>query len=98
MECAIARDAEDHISWLLQHGWHEKALAAVEAGQGRSELLDEVLLYHFYYFLYEGEFASLATLFFLLCVYFSPFACAQEYCTYLFLSEIEHLKNMKLIE
>lgn len=39
--CKI-RDTEDHISWLLQHGWHEKALAAVEAGQGRSELLDEV--------------------------------------------------------
>ncbi|CAL5438427.1 unnamed protein product [Camellia sinensis] len=38
---AKPRDAEDHISWLLQHGWHEKALAAVEAGQGRSELLDE---------------------------------------------------------
>ncbi|KAG0477738.1 hypothetical protein HPP92_012457 [Vanilla planifolia] len=36
------RDAEDHISWLLQHGFHEKALAAVEAGQGRVELLDEV--------------------------------------------------------
>ncbi|KAG5515636.1 hypothetical protein RHGRI_036620 [Rhododendron griersonianum] len=40
---AKPRDAEDHISWLLQHGWHEKALAAVEAGQGRSELLDEPL-------------------------------------------------------
>jgi hypothetical protein len=39
---AKPRDAEDHISWLLQHGWHEKALAAVEAGQGRTELLDEV--------------------------------------------------------
>lgn len=38
------RDAEDHISWLLQHGWHEKALAAVEAGPDRSELIDEVLL------------------------------------------------------
>lgn len=37
----LFRDAEDHIAWLLQHGWHEKALAAVEAGQGRSELLDE---------------------------------------------------------
>jgi hypothetical protein len=36
------RDAEDHIAWLVQHGWHEKALAAVEAGQGRTELLDEV--------------------------------------------------------
>lgn len=40
----IPRDAEDHIAWLLQHGWHEKALAAVEAGKGRSELLDEVFL------------------------------------------------------
>lgn len=39
----IFRDTEDHISWLLQHGCHEKALAAVEAGQGRSELVDEVL-------------------------------------------------------
>ncbi|KAL5983102.1 Vacuolar protein sorting-associated protein 41 [Asimina triloba] len=39
---AKPRDAEDHISWLLQHGYHEKALAAVEAGQGRTELLDEV--------------------------------------------------------
>ncbi|KAG8371237.1 hypothetical protein BUALT_Bualt13G0066800 [Buddleja alternifolia] len=40
---AKPRDTEDHIAWLLQHGWHEKALAAVEAGQGRSELLDEVV-------------------------------------------------------
>ncbi|XP_078150980.1 vacuolar protein sorting 41 [Carex rostrata] len=39
---ARPRDAEDHIAWLIQHGWHEKALAAVEAGQGRTELLDEV--------------------------------------------------------
>lgn len=38
----IIRDAEDHIAWLLEHGWHEKALAAVEAGKGHSELLDEV--------------------------------------------------------
>jgi vacuolar protein sorting-associated protein 41 len=38
----LIRDAEDHIAWLLQHGCHEKALAAVEAGQGRTELLDEV--------------------------------------------------------
>jgi hypothetical protein len=38
----IIRDTEDHIAWLLQHGCHEKALAVVESGQGRSELLDEV--------------------------------------------------------
>ncbi|KAL0460607.1 UNVERIFIED_CONTAM: Vacuolar protein sorting-associated protein 41 [Sesamum latifolium] len=31
---AKPRDTEDHIAWLLQHGYHEKALAAVEAGQG----------------------------------------------------------------
>lgn len=41
----MTRDAEDHISWLLQHGWHEKALAAAEAGQGRTELLDEVFYF-----------------------------------------------------
>lgn len=46
----IFRDAEDHIAWLLQHGAHEKALAAVEAGQGRSELLDEVMYYQFSHF------------------------------------------------
>ncbi|CAL0304043.1 unnamed protein product [Lupinus luteus] len=39
---AKPRDTEDHIAWLLQHGWHEKALAVVESGQGRPELLDEV--------------------------------------------------------
>ncbi|CAL5426427.1 unnamed protein product [Camellia sinensis] len=38
---AKPRDAEDHISWLLQHGCHEKALEAVEAGQGRNELREE---------------------------------------------------------
>nr|GEZ11039.1 phospholipase-like, aminotransferase-like mobile domain protein [Tanacetum cinerariifolium] len=40
------QNAEDHINWLLQHGWHEKALAAVEARQGRSELLDEITECH----------------------------------------------------
>lgn len=43
----IIRDTEDHIAWLLQHGWHEKALAVVESGQGRSELVDEVLNFKF---------------------------------------------------
>jgi hypothetical protein len=40
--CLTFRDAENHIAWLLQLGWHEKALAVVEAGQGPIELLDEV--------------------------------------------------------
>ncbi|WOG95927.1 hypothetical protein DCAR_0415256 [Daucus carota subsp. sativus] len=39
---AKPRDAEDHISWLLQHGWHGKALEAVEAGKGSIQLLDKV--------------------------------------------------------
>jgi len=39
----LVRDAEDHINWLLQHGFHEKALAAVEASEGRTELIDKVL-------------------------------------------------------
>lgn len=37
------RDADDHVNWLLEHGWHEKALAAVQAGKARKELLDEVV-------------------------------------------------------
>jgi hypothetical protein len=36
------RDTDDHVAWLLQHGWHEKALEAVEAGRGRTELMEEV--------------------------------------------------------
>lgn len=51
----MVRDVEDHILWLLQHGWHEKALAAVEAGQGRTELLDEVF-YVSSYFSIKGSF------------------------------------------
>lgn len=42
--CFDFRDTEDHIAWLLEHGWHEKALAVVESGQGRSELLEEVCM------------------------------------------------------
>nr|GEX09425.1 vacuolar protein sorting-associated protein 41 homolog [Tanacetum cinerariifolium] len=36
---AKPRDAEDHINWLLQHRWHEKALAAIEVGQGRNLMM-----------------------------------------------------------
>ncbi|CAO2813254.1 unnamed protein product [Amaranthus hypochondriacus] len=39
---AKPRDAEDHINWLLEHGWYDKALAEVEATQGRKELFEEV--------------------------------------------------------
>ncbi|MCO5553723.1 hypothetical protein L7F22_007249 [Adiantum nelumboides] len=38
---ARPRDADDHVNWLLEHNWHEKALAAVHAGKARKELLDE---------------------------------------------------------
>lgn len=59
---AKPRDAEDHISWLLQHGWHEKALAAVEAGQGRSELLDEVGSRYLDHLIVERKYAEAASL------------------------------------
>ncbi|CAL9151796.1 unnamed protein product [Musa hybrid cultivar] len=59
---ARPRDAEDHISWLLQHGWHEKALAAVEAGQGRTELLDEVGSRYLDHLIIERKYAEAASL------------------------------------
>ncbi|KAJ4978891.1 hypothetical protein NE237_009671 [Protea cynaroides] len=59
---AKPRDAEDHISWLLQHGWHEKALAAVEAVQGRTELLDEVGLRYLDHLILERQYAEAASL------------------------------------
>ncbi|KAK8683394.1 hypothetical protein V6N13_039455 [Hibiscus sabdariffa] len=59
---AKPRDAEDHIAWLLQHGCHEKALAAVEAGQGRSELLDEVGSRYLDHLIVERKYAEAASL------------------------------------
>ncbi|XVF05278.1 hypothetical protein REPUB_Repub05bG0158000 [Reevesia pubescens] len=59
---AKPRDAEDHIAWLLQHGWHEKALAAVEAGQGRSELLDEMGSRYLDHLIVERKYAEAASL------------------------------------
>ncbi|CAN0916548.1 Vacuolar protein sorting-associated protein 41 homolog, partial [Linum grandiflorum] len=59
---AKPRDAEDHISWLLQHGYHEKALAAVEAGEGRSELLDEVGSRYLDHLIVERKYAEAASL------------------------------------
>ncbi|XXG60295.1 hypothetical protein AAC387_Pa04g2238 [Persea americana] len=59
---AKPRDAEDHITWLLQHGWHEKALAAVEAGQGRTELLDEVGSRYLDHLILERKYAEAASL------------------------------------
>ncbi|PON71205.1 Vacuolar protein sorting-associated protein [Trema orientale] len=59
---AKPRDAEDHIAWLLEHGWHEKALAAVEAGQGRSELLDEVGSRYLDHLIVERKYAEAASL------------------------------------
>ncbi|XP_047319698.1 vacuolar protein sorting-associated protein 41 homolog [Impatiens glandulifera] len=59
---AKPRDTEDHISWLLQHGWHEKALAAVEAGQGRSELIEEVGSRYLDHLIVERKYAEAASL------------------------------------
>ncbi|XP_027340722.1 vacuolar protein sorting-associated protein 41 homolog isoform X3 [Abrus precatorius] len=59
---AKPRDAEDHIAWLLQHGWHEKALAAVESDQGRSEILDEVGSRYLDHLIVERKYTEAASL------------------------------------
>ncbi|XP_060174078.1 vacuolar protein sorting-associated protein 41 homolog isoform X1 [Lycium barbarum] len=59
---AKPRDTEDHINWLLQHGWHEKALEAVEASQGQSELLDEVGSRYLDHLIVERKYAEAASL------------------------------------
>lgn len=59
---AKPRDAEDHIAWLLEHGWHEKALAAVEAEKGHSELLDEVGSRYLDHLIVERKYAEAASL------------------------------------
>ncbi|XP_031112370.1 vacuolar protein sorting-associated protein 41 homolog [Ipomoea triloba] len=59
---AKPRDAEDHINWLLQHGCHEKALEAVEASKGRSELVDEVGSRYLDHLIVERKYAEAASL------------------------------------
>ncbi|XP_004250993.1 vacuolar protein sorting-associated protein 41 homolog [Solanum lycopersicum] len=59
---AKPRDTEDHINWLLQHGWHEKALEAVEANQGRSELVDEVGSRYLDHLIVERKYGEAASL------------------------------------
>lgn len=38
----VSRDADDHVKWLLEHSYFEKALAAAEEGNAKSELVEEV--------------------------------------------------------
>ncbi|KEH29938.1 putative chromatin regulator PHD family [Medicago truncatula] len=59
---AKPRDTEDHIAWLLQHGWHEKALAVVESSHGRSELLDEVGSRYLDHLIVERKYGEAASL------------------------------------
>uniref|UniRef100_A0A6N2LGR2 Vacuolar protein sorting-associated protein 41 homolog n=1 Tax=Salix viminalis TaxID=40686 RepID=A0A6N2LGR2_SALVM len=59
---AKPRDTEDHIAWLLEHGWHEKALEAVEAGQGRSELIDQVGSSYLDHLIVERKYGEAASL------------------------------------
>ncbi|XP_060169690.1 vacuolar protein sorting-associated protein 41 homolog isoform X1 [Lycium barbarum] len=59
---AKPRDTEDHINWLLQHGWHEKALEAVEANKGRSELVDEVGSRYLDHLIVERKYGEAASL------------------------------------
>eukprot|EP00249_Psilotum_nudum_P017659 c26429_g1_i1 orf=295-3261(+) len=59
---ARPRDTDDHVGWLLQHGWHEEALAAVEAGKARTELLEEVGSRYLDHLILERQYAEAASL------------------------------------
>ncbi|CAM6008740.1 unnamed protein product [Sphagnum balticum] len=59
---AKPRDADDHVKWLLQHGFHEKALAVVEEGKARTELLEEVGSRYLDHLLLERQYAQAAAL------------------------------------
>ncbi|KAI5078208.1 hypothetical protein GOP47_0005879 [Adiantum capillus-veneris] len=59
---ARPRDADDHVNWLLEHNWHEKALAAVQAGKARKELLDEVGSRYLDHLILERQYAQAAAL------------------------------------
>lgn len=59
---AKPRNADDHIAWLLQHNQHDKALAAIEAGQAPIELLDEVGLSYLDRLISTGKYAQAAAL------------------------------------
>ncbi|KAJ3692977.1 hypothetical protein LUZ60_012072 [Juncus effusus] len=59
---ARPRDAEDHINWLVNHGFHEKALEAAEAGEGRTEVLEEVGAKYLDVLIVERKYAEAAML------------------------------------
>jgi hypothetical protein len=50
------------VKWLLQHGFHEKALAVVEEGKARTELLEEVGSRYLDHLLLERQYAQAAAL------------------------------------
>ena len=59
---AKPRNADDQITWLLQHNQHDKALATIEAGQAPIELLDEVGLSYLDPLNSTGKYAQATTL------------------------------------
>ncbi|XP_057247651.1 vacuolar protein sorting-associated protein 41 homolog isoform X2 [Beta vulgaris subsp. vulgaris] len=59
---AKPRDAEDHINWLLEHGWYDKALVELEATQGRKELFEEVGSRYLEHLLAEKRYGEAAAL------------------------------------
>ncbi|XP_024396785.1 vacuolar protein sorting-associated protein 41 homolog [Physcomitrium patens] len=59
---ARPRDADDHVKWLLQHGYYEKALAAVEEGNAKAELLEEVGSRYLDHLLLERQYDKAAEL------------------------------------
>eukprot|EP00252_Welwitschia_mirabilis_P005003 TRINITY_DN1539_c0_g1_i1.p1 TRINITY_DN1539_c0_g1~~TRINITY_DN1539_c0_g1_i1.p1 ORF type:complete len:997 (-),score=210.12 TRINITY_DN1539_c0_g1_i1:238-3228(-) len=59
---AKPRNADDHIAWLVQHNQHDKALAAIESGQARIELLDEVGASYLDHLISTGQYQEAAAL------------------------------------
>lgn len=59
---AKPRDTEDHINWLLEHGRYDKALAEVEATQGRKELFEEVGSRYLDHLIAEKKYSEAAAL------------------------------------
>ncbi|BBN13096.1 vacuolar protein sorting-associated protein 41 [Marchantia polymorpha subsp. ruderalis] len=59
---ARPRDADDHVNWLLEHGFHEKALAAVEDGKVSTERMEEVGSKYLDHLVLERQYAQAASL------------------------------------
>ncbi|KAH9618528.1 hypothetical protein KSS87_018147 [Heliosperma pusillum] len=59
---AKPRDTEDHINWLLEHGWFDKAVTEIEVTHGRKELFEEVASRYLEHLLAEKKYSEAAEL------------------------------------